>query len=381
MKTIAHILGLSLLLVSMMSAQEITKSIPSQNGFLHDFGTVSPGDVLVVHVKADVCHELVSGFVTGGSPVWVGSGLFTATATIPSSQSGHHNGTFAGKYRYTCGGGNSGSGGGDLPDWTGSAEAEVSCKIVSRAEKTTPDGTPRTRTTVAVCEKVRFNLDPVDPADWVATAGKPLMEGPALFFNWTAPETPQDVTITATSSTGMVCSIDIKVIQPEGVRFIRVTKTPNVLEVFAYPELLPQSVNFSYAVWREEPGPASDPIGGNKAIADQDPEYLTRLGFDGIAHNPSPHYSVIEEDNVSKDPDRFAGATPQRNPYTNEVMYGGFTWAIPYSYKCADNAAGGGIVFTTVNQIFRFNAPPPEPLGTASVQKADVPAHVIEVTP
>lgn len=372
MKTFVQIIGLSLLLASIYT-QEITKSIPSDNGFLHDFGHISPGEVLVVNVKADVCYELVSGFVTGGSPVWIGSGLFTATATISSSQSGQHNGTFAGQYRYTCG-----RGGGELPTWTGAAEAEVGCKIVSKTTRAAPDDTPDTRTTVAVCEEVRFNVDPFDLATWVATAGKPL-EGEDLFFVWTAPEDPQVVTITGTDRKGNVCTIEITVIKPSGVSFTNVEKI-GPLEYKAFPQILPLSVNFSYAVWREDPGPASDPIGGNKAIADEDPEYLTRLGFDGIAHNPSPHFSEIrEENNVSFDPDRFGAAIPQTNPYTQEVMYGGYTWVIPYSYRCADNANGAGKVFSNIIQIFRFNAPPPDPHGTASVQKADVGPFLVEV--
>lgn len=106
------------------AVEPVNKSIPSDNGFQHDFGDRSPGDVLIVNVGPDECHVLRNCRVEGGAPIWVGVGCFTATGTMPDNQAGHHDGHFAGEYRRTCGDGGSG---GEITwePWDGSALAET----------------------------------------------------------------------------------------------------------------------------------------------------------------------------------------------------------------------------------------------------------------
>ncbi len=117
----ACIIGLFIMSVAqaaVLAVETPTYSIPSQNGFNHDFGYHCPGDVLTLNVVADTGFRIVTaGIDNGGSGGWAGGPNYTAV--IPSDFSGVHLGKFIGTY-------SGGQGGpGQPPVWKGAAKATV----------------------------------------------------------------------------------------------------------------------------------------------------------------------------------------------------------------------------------------------------------------
>ena len=97
-------------------------SIPSQNGFNHDFGIRLPGDVLNLNVVPDPGITGLTGHVDNGSSAgWVGGPSFTCV--IPYDFSGLHLGKFSGTY--SRGGSGGGGGTSEPPKWSGESSEDV----------------------------------------------------------------------------------------------------------------------------------------------------------------------------------------------------------------------------------------------------------------
>lgn len=340
----------------------VTKLIPSSNGFQHDFGSRAPGDVLTVVVGADPTYTLVSGAVTGGNPIWVGQGLFTATATMPDHQAGEHNGTFAGKYKPPGQPGGDNSGTTELPDWNGAARAK-SIDIISDTVKHAPDGTPDTRRTVGVCVKVDFALsDSSSATTWTASAGDPLT-GSGATWRWSAPHSGGAVTITASLATGGTCTATMQVVPPQalsGVRDAEWTTDP-VLDLvngtipagtagagmFLTMTVAPLNVSFGYCEAKEVPTDGENLIG-----------YFTRFTPAQLHHSTAGHWWIITDDNEWFDTAATVGAA---QPWST----GSYQWTIPNHYRCLGEEDPTGSLYATTVQAFTIAAD-----GTMTVSKA-----------
>ncbi len=338
----------------------VTKLIPSSNGFRHDFGSRAPGDVLTVVVGADPTYALVSGAVTGGNPIWVGQGLFTATATMPDHQAGQHDGTFAGKFRPPGQAGGGVAGSTPLPDWNGAALAK-SVDIVSETVKRAPDGTPDTRRTVGVCEKVDFSLtDSSSPMEWRASADDPLI-GTGALWRWSAPHAGGAVTITARLATGGTCTATMQVVPPQslsGALDAEWTTGPDYDEVngtippgtagagmFLTMTVAPLNVCFGYCEASEVPTAGENVLG-----------YFTTLTAAQLFHSSAGRWWIITDDNEWFDTAATSGAPP---PW----LIGSYQWTIPNHYRCLGETDASTLYATTV-QAFGIGAD-----GTMSVDK------------
>jgi hypothetical protein len=103
--------------------------------------------------------------------------------------------------------------------------------VTSATEFAAPNGTPSNRTTIGVCEIVRFMAS--EPADWQVEGpddqldwGSPLVANDQGTFEWRASSLPGSYTITARQHSAYgygsyeTVSIDLQLIRPTAVRLV-----------------------------------------------------------------------------------------------------------------------------------------------------------------
>ena len=324
-----------------------TYSIPSQNGFNHDFGVRCPGDVLNLTVTPDSGYTITARVDNGSSGGWVGGPNYTAT--IPDNFSGVHTGKFTGTYSKAEGSGP----GSEAPEWTGGAITNIT-KVVSTTLKSAADGTtPDTRRTVGVCEEILFKTEPALNVDWTAGAGAPATgSGPS--FTWKAPATAQPVTISARCPSGQVITTTIVVIAPtlEAENAYEFTSPADIPTGNAGVGMLldlyfkPDSVSFGYIEWNES------------AVAAQNvDEYFANPPQALDLNHKAGTWRSVNDDNAG--PFDVAAILNLPKPWAA----GSFEWAIPEKHRCKD-AGGDGTVFMTAKQGFTLAGD-----GTTTVAK------------
>jgi hypothetical protein len=222
-----------------------------------------------------------------------------------------------------------------------------------------PDGTPDTRTTVGVCETIRFAA-PGRTLDWSTDAGWPRARSGQSEFRWAAPERPGTRTVTATDpDTGDRFGVDVTVVAPDRIEM----QQTRVLGMYSAGtagagmrlrlRIHPRNVNFGWVGIKEDPGPASNVTG-----------YFASLQARGrdLSHHPNPNFVRLGWDN------ELCCDTAATVPGALDKPWsaGSMAWRIPIRYHCP-NTTGNGRVFTTVRQTFDIDGS-----GTVTVSKRGV---------
>ena len=228
------------------------------------------------------------------------------------------------------------------------AEGEE-CSIESETAVHAPDRTPDTRTTIGVCETVLFRIGG-QVADWTSSSGWPQSRTARARYEWAAPEREGTSTITATvPATGQRCSIDMKVIAPESIRYRNVNELNYPLgEAGAGMQLTvhlrPRNVNFGWVATREDDVDAAG-IGG----------YFTQFTAAQLRHAATPNFARIGWDNglapdAAGNPQGDTAATVQ-GTLPQPWSEGTYRWSIPVRYRCS-NSTHNGHIFTRAQQRF-----------------------------
>jgi hypothetical protein len=214
-------------------------------------------------------------------------------------------------------------------------------QITSRTDVHAPDGTPDTRTTLAMGEVVYLSVDG-GAADWVATGGWPQSGRGRPTFAWELSE-PGTATVRATiPATGATGSIAFTAVGPSGLRMRRasvdaVPAGTGGAGMRLIPHFEPQNVNFANVEWLEVPGPAAGVRGYFAGLAGR--------GMD-LSHHPNK---------------KFVRITPQVRdhayayPLTGPFSAGRFHWTIPNRFRRAATT-GPGRVFFNSHQRFAVTA-------------------------
>jgi hypothetical protein len=231
----------------------------------------------------------------------------------------------------------------------GGAAAAPPLVLNHRTDMRAPDGTPNTRTTVAMGEVVYFDVGGLD-ATWTASAGWPPRRTARPAFAWELPE-PGTATITATLADGRTASVDMTVVAPDSLRMRKESEDSEAAGtagagMWLIPRFGPSSVNFGNVEWLEEPRGASGATGFFKDQID--------AGID-LDHHPNPDFLRIGPG--LRDHAAYLGLG------TSGWSDGYFFWTIPNSFRRA-GTAGPGQMYVTGSQHFRIKAD-----GTVTVSK------------
>lgn len=205
--------------------------------------------------------------------------------------------------------------------------------------------TPRTRTTVGVCEEVKFWLDPAPGSvSWSASGGTPSTSTLQEYL-WTAPEVGGEITITATSDDTSY-TVNMTVIPPSSISAVKVADFSTAGAVFdgnagEIPSgwagagmflqltLQPTTVCFGNLNWREGAAPMTGQSG----------YFLTQTA----PHPATPvagGYEVADDNDNLDDTAAFTVQPP--------IASGSFTWSIPQRYL--KRGASGDHPIYTVDQ-------------------------------
>ena len=215
------------------------------------------------------------------------------------------------------------------------------CRITSKTDVHAPDGTPDTRTTLAMGEVVHLSVGG-PAADWAATGGFPRKGTRSTTFDWELSE-PGAATVTATvPSTGATCSIGFTAVGPTGLRMGRASVDPVPAGTVGagmrlIPHFEPLNVSFSNCEWLEVPGPATGVSGYFSGVA--------RRGMD-LSHHPNAAFVRI-------------GPRVRDHAFaiglTGPFSAGRFHWTIPNRLRRAATTGPGRVFFNSV-QRFRISA-------------------------
>ena len=222
--------------------------------------------------------------------------------------------------------------------------------ITSETITSAPDGSPDTRTTVGVGERVRFTA--TTAGTWTASEGQFIGPNNGSNIVWEAPAVGANPTITLTTPGGTRV-VPFTVIAPNAIAM-------TVLRNHAIPAgtagacmvndvvINPLNVNFGRTQWLEVPGPATNVAG-----------YFTQFSADTIFHNPTDHYLGVADDNSGLEDHAAWHEVPP--PFS----FGTFEWVIPNRYKIDGEPDAQGRIFTnTVQSFFMFAG------GTMMINKA-----------
>jgi peptidoglycan hydrolase-like protein with peptidoglycan-binding domain len=222
--------------------------------------------------------------------------------------------------------------------------------VTSQTVRSAPDGTPDTRTTVGVGERVRFTADTA--GTWSVSHGRIIGLNTGSNMVWEAPPTATAPTITITTPGGTRV-IPFTVIAPNNLSMVVATRdaipagTAGACMI-TNVTVNPLSVNFGRTQWLEVPGPATNVSG-----------YFNQFAAATIFHNPNPNYLPFNDNNTGLRDHASWHAVPA--PFS----FGTFEWVIPNRYKIDGESDAQGRLFTnTVQAFFMF------PGGTMMITKA-----------
>ncbi len=241
------------------------------------------------------------------------------------------------------------------PNKKKSPQARKTPFIRSETKLKAPDGTDKTRTTVAVGEEVSFKGNMA--GTWDADAGTPASSGSAKKFSWTAPDRAKTVTIKLTVGSD-VATKTMTVIEPKTVTGTKLsdltfpggTQGAGMTLRFTYG---PMNVSFGNVEVKEVSGPASNITG-----------YYLALPAAELWHDSGDTFYPVGADNkdTAVDTASFSG---EMQPWTD----GTYDWLIPNHFQ-TKTEAGDGKKFATVTQGHTLEGPPNA--GRSNVSKAGV---------
>ena len=204
-------------------------------------------------------------------------------------------------------------------------------KIESQTVATTP--ADRTRTTIGVGEKVNLSLNPTPSGTitWSVTGGGTLTDGATPIL--TTPDVRATCVVTVNFSGGS-CTQPFSVIPPSGVQFTeygadRHKQGYTSAGFLAQIEIQPNTVSFGAIQVREGACPAT-----NTSI------FWSDMG----GHGQGNWRNVSSDNTIPSVLDNVYSIKP-------EVVPGGYTWAIPWSYKVGASGDEHGFP-DTVNHVF-----------------------------
>ncbi len=222
--------------------------------------------------------------------------------------------------------------------------------VTSETIKSAPDGTPDTRTTVGVGERVRFTAN--TSGTWTVSDGHIIGLNTGSNIVWEAPPTATAPIITVTTPGG-TRAIPMIVIAPNALS-MTVNRNDAIPAGTAGACMItdvvvnPLNVNFGRTQWLEVPGPATNVSG-----------YFNQFAAATIFHHPNPDYLPFNDDNAGLRDHASWHAVPA--PFS----FGTFEWVIPNRYKIDGESDAQGRIFTnTVQAFFMF------PGGTMMITKA-----------
>ena len=213
-----------------------------------------------------------------------------------------------------------------------------------------PDGSPATRTTVGVGERVRFTADTT--GTWTVTDGRIIGLNTGSNMVWEAPAVASNPTITITTSGG-IRSVPFTVIAPNDLSMV--VATHDAIPVGTAGACMitnvtvnPLNVSFGRTQWLEVPGPATNVAG-----------YFTRFSAANLRHRPTDHYLTFNDNNTGLIDHAFMHNAPP------PISFGTFDWVIPNRYKIDGESDSQGRFFTNTLQAFLILDD-----GTVSIDKA-----------
>ena len=230
------------------------------------------------------------------------------------------------------------------------APGRAACVIASATRVNAPDGTPATRTKVAIGEDVELTTGAA--ADWTASEGTPASAPATDPFVWRAPEVPATVTITAsTGAPATTCSATFTVVGASSLRFTKFSE-----DAFAagaqgagmrcFVDMEPMDVSFRNVEWFEVPGPATGVRG----------YWLEKenAGAD-LSHHPNKNWVRMNLGNRAAD---HASSFDWPPPWKD----GGYEWSILNRYR----AVGSVLSHFVSRTLQTFDITPD---GTTTVTK------------
>jgi hypothetical protein len=189
-----------------------------------------------------------------------------------------------------------------------------------------PGNPARDRTTVGVGEQVTFSA--AGGGTWRATGGEPTA-GTGDSFEWTAPATTTDVTITCERHGHPAAPVHMHVQAPLGVAFHKMNdmpQTPAGVGMRTNLTFAPSTVSFVNCEWLE--------LGGAGDGAPQGVEgYFQALRTHGgrpLVHNPNSQWLGMGASNHGVDDLAYIRDNP---PINGAYAAGHFHWNIPNQYR------------------------------------------------
>jgi len=213
---------------------------------------------------------------------------------------------------------------GTLVGGEGATPTATKAKVKHETDQATPDGTAKTRATVAIGELVYFTAEDVDAGTWSTAGGTGKADG--LNYDWRAPSSPGSATITFDPGGGAApTTVTMKVIAPDSITYsdkkeMSFGKGQAGAGMTVKLTFLPLSVCFWGTQWRETAVDASGVEGWFKPIEQT------------LKHKPASPRDIGSDNSGPGDKISYT-ATP---PFKDK---GKFTWDIPQqvSVKGASN--------------------------------------------
>lgn len=221
--------------------------------------------------------------------------------------------------------------------------------ITTETIKSAPDGTPDTRTTIGVGERVRLTANTA--GTWTVSEGHIIGLNNGASIIWEAPGIAANPTITLTTPGGTKVT-PFTVIAPNGLSMVVAandaipTGTAGACMITDVT-VNPLNVNLGRTQWLEIPGPATNVAG-----------YFNQFPAATIFHNPNPNFLPFNDNNTGLNDHAAWEAVPP--PFS----LGTFEWVIPNHYRL-DGESGQGRLFTNTVQAFFMM-----PSGTMMITKA-----------
>ncbi|WP_348799265.1 eCIS core domain-containing protein [Flavobacterium adhaerens] len=221
--------------------------------------------------------------------------------------------------------------------------------ITTETIKSAPDGTPDTRTTIGVGERVRLTANTA--GTWTVSEGHIIGLNNGASIIWEAPGIAANPTITLTTPSGTKVT-PFTVIAPNGLSMVVAandaipTGTAGACMITDVT-VNPLNVNLGRTQWLEIPGPATNVAG-----------YFNQFPAATIFHNPNPNFLPFNDNNTGLNDHAAWEAVPP--PFS----LGTFEWVIPNHYRL-DGESGQGRLFTNTVQAFFMM-----PSGTMMITKA-----------
>lgn len=219
--------------------------------------------------------------------------------------------------------------------------AAAPAKVTSETDQKAPGGAPKTRTTVAIGEKVYFTADTApEGASWKASAGSGKADG--ANYDWDAPSTPTSaVTITFDPGGGVTpTTVQMTVIGPSSIEYFGKTEQGFGAGVAGAGmvnklKFLPMSVCFWGTQWRETDVDATNVSG-----------WFSHVDAAKLKHTAAPERDIGDDNKGPKDIAAFTAT----GPYNEK---GSFSWVIPqqYSFKGSGTWTDIGTPFTQLTTI------------------------------